>query len=391
MPNKRIFYAVQRAGIAPINSNNYATMRGLQTLGVTTTFNLEQVFEIGQLAIYENIEGVPDVEVQTEKVMDGWSPVYLLATQANDVGAAPATSTLVGRSQGICKLAIAIYDETQTYAEGSPGAEVHMSGLYISSVGYAVSVDGNATETCTLVGNNKVWVIGGDTGNFVGYDLTAATWMAGPWSNGNANPKSISGSGGVNRREDVIFGSGGPLYPGSGWMSVLPSDMPGVNNAILPGSGFNILSGGVYGVHLQSWNINTDLGREELFELGRKGTYYRYINFPVEVTNELTVISVSGDLVSAIEEGIYDTGVGSCGNRYNLVDQRLRLVLCEGLVVNCGSQNKLSSVGTSGGDAGGGNVEVTYSYSNFNDFDVKHINDPVTALRPNFDAPSDFV
>ena len=51
MPNKRIFYAVQRAGIAPIDSNNYATLRGLQTLGVTTTFNLEQVFEIGQLAI----------------------------------------------------------------------------------------------------------------------------------------------------------------------------------------------------------------------------------------------------------------------------------------------------------------------------------------------------
>lgn len=373
MANKRIFYAVQRAGICPVDSNNFATIRGLQTLGVTTTFNLEQVFEIGQLAIYENIEGVPDVEIQTEKVMDGWCPVYLLATQADDTGTPPTASTLVGRSQGICKMAIAIYEETQSYAEGSVGAEVHMSGLYISSVGYAVSAEGNAIETTTMVGNNKVWVIGGDTGNFVGYDLTAATWLT-PWSGGTTDPKAITGSGGVNRREDVIFGSGSSV-------SLLPLNIPGVANGGA-GSGVNILTGGVYGVHVTSWNVNTDLGREELFELGRKGTYYRYINFPVEVTNEITVISVSGDMISATEDGIYDSGLGSCGNRYNLVDQTIKLVLCEGLVVDSGTSNKLSSVGVSGGDAGGGNVEVTYSYSNFNEFDVAHPSDPVAALRP---------
>lgn len=376
MANKRIFYAVQRAGIAPLDSNTYQTIRGLQTLGVTTTFNLEQVFEIGQLAIYENIEGVPDVEVSTEKVMDGYCPVYLLATQEDVDGSAPSTSTLVGRSAGICKLAISIYDETQEQAEGDPGSEVHMSGLYVSSVGYAVSVDGNATETCTLVGNNKVWVIGGDTGNFVGYDLTAATWMAGPWTAGEGvNPKAITGSGGVNRREDVIFGSGVNV-------SLLPRNIPGVDQTAGAGSGLNTLTGGVYGVHLQSWNVNTDLGREELFELGRKGTYYRFVSFPVEVTNELTVISVSGDMISAIEEGIYDTEVGNCGNRFNLTDEALKLVLCEGLIVDSGASNKLSSVGVSGGDAGGGNMEVTYSYSNFNDFDVKHPSDVVVALQP---------
>lgn len=384
MANKRIFYAVQRAGITPMtNTNDYTTIRGLQTLGVTTTFNLEQVFEIGQLAVYENIEGVPDVEVQTEKVMDGWAPVYTLATQRNAEGDPAPNSTLVGRSQGLCRMAIAIYEETNTYAEVQdsqtrPGAEVHMSGLYMSSVGYAVSVDGNATETCTLVGNNKVWVLGGDTGNFhAAYSLTAATWLPnpGPWSIGNTDPKSIAGSGGVNRREDVLFGSGSNV-------SLLPLNMPGVING--GGcSGLNMLNAeGNFGVHVQSWNVNTDLGREELFELGRRGTYYRYINFPVEVTNELTVISVSGDMISATEDGIYDNGLGGCGNRYNLVDQCIKLVLCEGLVVDSGTKNKLSSVGVSGGDAGGGNVEVTYSYTNFNEMDVKHPNDPIVDLRP---------
>lgn len=372
MANKRIFYAIQRAGVCPINSNQVTTVRGLQTLGVTTTFNLEQVFEIGQLAVYENIEGIPDVEVQTEKVMDGWAPVYLLATQADDQGAAPTASTLIGRSQGVCKLAIAIYEETQAYAEGTPGAEVHMSGLYVSSVGYSVAVDGNATESCTLVGNNKVWVIGGDCS--VGYDMTAATWLGTPWSTGaTVDPKAITGSGGVNRREDVIFGSGANV-------SLLPRDIPGItaNGA----SGLNLESGGIYGAHVQSWNVNCDLGREELFELGRRGTYHRYINFPVEVTNEIAVISTSGDRISGTEDGICDSGVGSCGNRYNTSDQTIKLVLCEGLVVDTGSKNRLSSVGMSGGDAGGGNVEVTYTYTNFNDFDVKHPSDPVVALRP---------
>lgn len=374
--NKRIFYACQRVGVAPVTSNNFEVIRGLQTLGMTTSFNLEQIFEIGQLALYENVEGMPEVEVTTEKVLDGYCPVYLMATAFDEEGGEPTGSTLVERSQGICKMALAVYDETNDYAEGTPGAEVHMSGLYVSSVGYSVGVDVNASESVSLVGQNKVWVIGGDTGNFVGYDLTPATWVpATPWSDGDVDPKSITGSGGVNRREDVMFGSGANV-------SLLPLNIPGVVDAG-GGSGINLMVGGEFGVHVQNWSINVDFNREELFELGRRGTYYRFINFPVEVTNEITVISVSGDMISSTEDGIYDDGTGGpCGTRYNLTDHWIKLVLCEGLQVDCGTKNKLSSVGHSGGDADGGNVEVTYSYSNFNDFDVKHPNDKVVALRP---------
>jgi hypothetical protein len=375
--NKRIFYACQRAGIAPLGSNNFVTLRGIQTLGMTTNFNLEQVFEVGALPIYENIEGMPEVEVNTEKVLDGYCPVYLLATQSDEDGDEPPNAGLAGRSQGVCSMVVDIYDETGTYAEGTPGAEVKMSGLYVSSVGYTANVDGNATESVSLVGQNKIWVIGGDTGNYHGdYDLTAASWDT-VWNDGDGdvNPKAITGSGGVNRREDVLFGSGASV-------SLLPLNMPGVVNAG-GGSGLNIMTNDQYGVHVQSWGVNVDFNRTELFELGRRGTYYRYINFPVEVTNEISVISVSGDMVSATEAGIYDDGTGGpCGTRYNLTDQWLRLVLCEGLVVDSGKKNKLSSVAHSGGDAGGDNVEVSYSYTNFNDFDVKHPSDPVVALRP---------
>lgn len=371
MANKRIHYASHRAGIAPIGSTNFTTVRGLQSIGVTTTFNLEQVFEIGNLPLYENIEGIPDVEITTEKVMDGYAPVYLLATQVDDEGSAASAATLSGRSMGNSIMGIAVYDETTGKAEGTPGAEVHMSGLYVSSFSYSVNVDGNATESVTLVGNNKVWVVGGDTGNFTGHYVGGGTWDT-PFTS-TPNPKAITGSGGVNRREDVLFGSGD--------YSLIPSDIDGVTmiNSI---SGCNILSGSTYGAHLQSWTVSVDLGREELFELGRRGTFYRFVNFPVEVTNEITVITSSGDLVSAHEDGIYDSGLGSCGNRYNLNNRAIRLMLCEGLQVDCGIENKLASVGQSGGDAGGGNVETTFSYSNWNSCAVTHPSDPVVALRP---------
>jgi hypothetical protein len=369
LANKRIIYATQRVGVAPVNSKSFTTIRGLQSVGITTNFNLEPIFEIGQLEDYETIEGIPAVDIQTEKVLDGYCPVYLLATQTDGDGDAPTSSSLIGRSQGVCNMALSIYDETNQYAEGTPGTEVHMSGVYISSVGYAVSVDANATETCSLVGNNKVWVIGGNTGSMVGYNTTAATWLGTPWSGGTVDPLSISGSGGVNRREDVIFGSGTSA-------SILPTNIPGVNS-----SGYNINNGDKFGVSVQSWNINADLGRTEMFELGRKGTYNRYVNLPIEVTNEISVISTSGDLISATEEGLYGSTSG-CGMRYNLTSHRIRLSLCEGLIVDCGSGNKLSSVAEDGGNTGGDNVGVTYSYSNYNAFNVKHPNDPVTALRP---------
>ncbi len=39
---------------------------GVQSVSIGTTFNLEDVFHLGQLDAYENVEGIPDVEVSIE-------------------------------------------------------------------------------------------------------------------------------------------------------------------------------------------------------------------------------------------------------------------------------------------------------------------------------------
>jgi len=48
----------------------------------------------------------------------------------------------------------------------------------------------------------------------------------------------------------------------------------------------------------------------------------------------------------------------------------------EGTDLDLGTKNKLASVTYGGGDAGGGNVVVTYNYSNFNVLVIKHPEDP---------------
>ena len=62
--NKRIFYACQAVAIKSTlgsGGDNIAAadiVRGLQTVGMSSTFSLDQVFEMGQIEIYENIEDV---------------------------------------------------------------------------------------------------------------------------------------------------------------------------------------------------------------------------------------------------------------------------------------------------------------------------------------------
>ena len=76
----RIYFANQQVAFRKDGDITWIAAHGVQSVAVTTTFNLEQAFELGQLAIYENIEGVPDIEITMSKVLDGYPLLYHLAT-----------------------------------------------------------------------------------------------------------------------------------------------------------------------------------------------------------------------------------------------------------------------------------------------------------------------
>jgi hypothetical protein len=362
--NKRIYYAVHQVGIKENLGGAFTAVHGVQSVGITTNFNLTQVFELGQLAIYENIEDLPDVEVSLSKVLDGHPLIYHLATTGATL------PTLAGRSNAKCSVGMAIFDDTLESASGTPGSVLECSGMFISSVSYNFPLEDNFSEDVTIVGNNKVWA----------NDPLATRTLPSPTFAGafTDNADIPFAGGGVNRRQDLIMGTGDATAGVYGYdVSVFPLEIPGITENIA-GTGFNI-DGGTsdgFAAHLASITVSTDLGRENINELGRKGPYHRSVTFPIEVTTEYEVTAHSGDLVSATEEGIYTPdGSGPCNDSGNLKDRALRVGTCEGTRIFLGTKNKLSSVNYTGGDAGGGNVSVTYTFTTFNDFTVIHAND----------------
>lgn len=365
MANKRVFYAVESIGFAKDGTSTYLAAHGVQSCGITTTFNLEQVFELGQIAIYQNVENIPDVEVTIEKVLDGYPLLYHLATNG------ALSGSLTGRSNIKTIVALAVFADTQDSASGTPIAEVHMSGMFISAATFTFPVDGNCTEAITLVGQSKLWrdIVGGDTSLFSGV------------FNNADEPMAITGSGGVQRRQDVLFipatGPGTPPAPAldvngqtNQWVTVLPTDIYGITS-----SGTNpIAADGTYIAPIQSIAISTDLGRDSIFELGRKSFYHRFVTFPVEVRTEIEVLATKFDNISADETG----GHNGAPAGSNLKSQTIRVRTRDGTMVDTGKKNKMQSIAWQGGDAGGGggNVSQRISYVSYNELYVSHPADP---------------
>jgi len=404
--NSRIFYACQAVAMESLNAttnngiitysvsspsnaaakNNGGVqlLHGVQSVGINTTFNLEQVFELGQIHIYENIEGVPDVEVTLEKVLDGYPLMYHVASTAvkdDNAVTGDAKAALVARVKPRCNVYLGIFPDTiSNIGDTSDAAiEVQMSGMYISSIGYTIPVDGNATESLTLVGNHKQWSTSPSKMNST-LAKQLGSGIGTLYYDSPLNNQSQAGvfRGGVQRRENVALNK-----------SILPQSIAGTKANSSPGNAWSgtTNSTGVPLVHVQNIAIKCDLNREAVQELGRKGPYTRYANFPVEVTCEIEAIASSGDFVQALEEGIksgtgFNVGQENYGN--NTKNEAIRIALHDGTILDLGANNRLSSVNYTGGDAGGGNATVTYSYSTYNALNVLHPADPASVGAGSF-------
>jgi hypothetical protein len=348
MANPRIYYPIHAIGFSkvglPITSvtGNFIAAKGVQSLGTTTSFNLEQVYQLGQLDLYENIENIPEIELTLEKVIDGYSLIQHLATPT------AVASSLAGRFNDTqCQALIAYYDITQESASGTPLDYVFLSGLFVSAISWNIPVEGNTTENVTLTCRDKRWNPAGaltgtpfSTGRSL---VTASGRLPGLFNNAES---PILASGGVQRRENIVMGSGNSKWP---------RDIPGVDQI----NGFNLYAAGsgTFGAHIQNVTINVSLGREDLFELGQRNPYFRYATFPTEVTASIEITSTEdGDTVEA------------SSTTDNLTDEAIRIVMTNGVIIDLGTKNKLASVDDTGGDTGGANRTITFNYSNFNSY-----------------------
>ncbi len=433
MVNSRVYWPIEQVAIkansiaatgdvAAVNSRKYSTgglasgvnevgnrwevPRGLQSAGMTTTFNLEQIFQIGQVEVYEQSERQPDIELTLSKAIDGSKPLFFMvtdSTQANDIVARTSNFKV--------DVAMEIYPDSQFRATGRPISIVTGSGMVISNISYTFPVDGFVTEDVTLVGNDKIW---GTFVNISGQSLgNGGTEPLINFGNdqhgGNPNapeglPSGVFGhdgltstlveggaselAGGTDRFGVIIVGSGIQRREEVDLRrSILPKDIPGVTafngsgiNAAFVNGGFGAQGPGTASSfsqligdantdfiqeHIQTITVSVDLGRDDIFELGSKRPYAKVVSFPVEVTASIEVITAQGDLVDARSEP--DVGSDNTTESNSIIIRTI-----DGLQVDLGDSMRLQGVDVGGGDAGGDNMTVTYNYTGFNTFNVSH-------------------
>lgn len=346
---------------------------GVQAVGMNANFDLQPVFTFTQSEIYELNEGLPQIEMTVNRILDGSCPTYLMASTD-----AP-NPTLFGRTPSKSILGLSIFPCTLDRATGAPTSILAVSGAQVSSVGFNFGVDGPFTEDVTFVANNMIWdqtSVSGHKG-YVGQNLSTrfladiATLQFSGCNSTNATVPRDTNVG-VAFREDLKFtfdsaygvDSNGAIKDPDA--TILPPDIYGITS-----SGTNTSN-----VPLQSISVSVDLNREDINILGRRGPQNRTITLPIQVNTNIDVTSDTDHLVSAIEDGIIrTTGSGTCLTSRNLINRTIRIASCEGLRIYTGLRNKLLSVSRSGGDTGGGNVTITYSFQTYNTFVVLHERD----------------
>ena len=137
--SNRVFYASQGVSVGGVN------VQGAQSVGITTNFNLEQVFQLGQLDLYDNVSLDPEVEITMSKVLDGSPTIYNLATGGG---------TIISNANDETQVIVGVGSDTESSLTST--SAVTCSGMFISSLSYQIGVDGNMTEDITFVGNTKV-------------------------------------------------------------------------------------------------------------------------------------------------------------------------------------------------------------------------------------------
>ena len=357
MANNRLYFALWQVGFSKPSANTFIPAHGVQSLGITTNYNLDPVLELGQINLYQNLEQVPEVSMDVSKTMDGYPPLYTLATNG------ALDSSLAGRSNQQTDVAVSFFSDAQTSSSGTPISELLASGMFISSFAYHFVTDGFFTEDVTLLGTSKLW-------------FTSAFTFNGQFTNTDTPLSLASGTGGVQRRQNMRFVPGtagvvgldanGQSVPTNlaGRFTVLPPDIPGISS-----SGTNDKVNGQYGAHVRNINVACNLGREPLYELGRRFYYFRYVQFPVQVTCDIDVTATNGDLLSITEAGV-------AGNGNNLNNRSIYLGTDDGLYINLGTQNKCNTITYGGGSTGGDNLVLTFNYVNWDACQVQHIMDP---------------
>jgi len=249
---------------------------------------------------------------------------------------APTAITISGDQNNKCDIVFTINsDADDTAGDAAPIAQVWCSGMYCSSQSFSFGVDGNFTESTTLVGNHKKW--NGTPGSITGVPNDAGV---------AAGDEPTAGL--VAKRQKFFFNN-------------IPAPLSALATAEKA---------------IQSVNISVDFGREEINALGTRLPYHRFVTFPVEVSCEIeALVTDVADMKSDALPNADNTAATTI--KCTVEDAAVASVDATGAgsavhVFDLGTKNRVQSITWNGIDTGGGNASITYSYRNFNKLDYTY-------------------
>lgn len=184
----------------------------------------------------------------------------------------------------------------------------------------------------------------------------------------------------LNAQQDIVIGSdAGGFTVGNAYLSgytvnfstegVFTEEISYVGDSVTSGGGFSALNDKVHLPRRQDWtgpagatsaSMKLQIDREPLFVLGQYKPLKRFVKFPVVVTMDIGYLLPAGGSLglqdppncAVWEDGKTSFTIGACGATWEI------------------REAYLSNIGYSGGDVGGGNVEVKYTYTSWSDCQI---------------------
>lgn len=311
----RVFYACQAVFV----DGTY--LKNVQSVGVDYSADAESIYDAGRSQAFGDRYNKPEVTITIERhLRSGDTPFYTTGTSSYE-----ASYLLKNGNLGIAGwTGLKEYEIGLTYAsdETISGSidSVKFEYCLVTEISYSFSVDGIFTESISLVTNNFTKQSAGSV-------------------------PSLGETGTLMRKQN--FDNENSIFPTEVDAAIKIDDQRAI----------------------QSIDINLSVSYSELADTGfwrgsnqgnnpSEQNKYKYIETPIEVTCEINALarkSVQQDIL--VKDNNFMTFP---------TPSRQIVLKFDNIIFDLGEKNYCTGIGFSGGDTGGGNVEVSFSYTNDN-------------------------
>ena len=343
MSKNRVFYACQAVLYRKRNTKSgetYAYLDGAQSVGVNTTNESTSIVDIGRFQRrfrFENKNRSHEISIsrviprggQLFYYDESGSSIYETCHILADANIGSQGSNTYTDSTGLKNYDIVIIygeDDTSLIKNSTSFTKVSYKNCLLTNISYNIGVD-EIIENITL------------TSNIVKYDEGDTEVLP-----------STAQSGDTLKRQHILMSS-----------TILPTE---ANEIFKLSSPLSVNGSDVFG--LQSINIEANISYTELNDIGiwrgaddeTDVNQWRFINVPVEVTCSLVGVVRS---IYPYEDILRLDKTFDENKQIKIV---AKAPSNQYFVWDLGTKNYLDNVSASGGDTGGGNVELTLSYKN---------------------------